>query len=68
MACDPRPKGEIYDVKIMDSGPFDVGGCCAYYLGLRDRADDWIRKAALLYPDDPRLQQNLQFCSGESAA
>lgn len=60
IAC-PMPRGEIYDVQQMQAGPYDAGGVCAFYAGMKDRADEWLRRAAELAPSDERIQGNLRF-------
>lgn len=60
MACE-MPRGELYDVRQLTAGPYDIGGVCAYYAGLKDKAAEWLQRAAELCPGDPRINANLKF-------
>lgn len=60
MRC-AMPKGELYDVKEMAAGPYDIGGVSAFYAGLMDKASTWMEHAAQLYPDDERYRNNMKF-------
>jgi tetratricopeptide (TPR) repeat protein len=56
-----RPQTYICDPESWGPLPYDLAGISAYYLGLKDKAREYLHKAYQLEPTDPRLLKNLDF-------
>jgi tetratricopeptide (TPR) repeat protein len=41
--------------------PHDLAAVCAYYMGLKEKAAEHLRRAMAMNPNNPRLQSNAKF-------
>jgi glycosyltransferase involved in cell wall biosynthesis len=56
-----RPMTYICEPESFGSLPYDLGGVSAYYMGMYDESLALTSKAIEIEPNNPRLQQNLQY-------
>lgn len=56
-----RPRTYITEAESWGALPYDLGSLGYYYMGLKDKAAGFARKALELAPDDERIRKNLEF-------
>jgi tetratricopeptide (TPR) repeat protein len=56
-----RPMTYICDPESWGPTPYDLAGIAAYYMGMKDKAKQYLLKAYELEPTDPRKLKNLEF-------
>jgi glycosyltransferase involved in cell wall biosynthesis len=68
LAIGQRPRHYPSEGFAWGERPDDLASVCAWYLGMKEKAAEHLRRALALCPDDPRLQGNAELILAVPAA